>query len=90
MLPNVEVSTNLGTRLEKEYFQSRKLSIYRVAKDTGVSKKMLCGVLSGRQRLPVREALMLARYFGEAEDFFAKLQLEDELRSEKKRLQHLS
>jgi addiction module HigA family antidote len=88
MLLNVEGKNNLGTMLEKEYFMPRKLSLYRVAKDTGVSKKTLCEILTGRQRLPVKEALLLARYFGVEEDSFARLQLEYDLRSEKQRLQH--
>lgn len=84
---NGEVKEHLGMMLEKEYFLPRKLTIYRVAKDTGVSKKMLCGVLSGRRRLPVQEALVLARYFGKEEEFFARTQLEYELRIEKRKRQ---
>ncbi len=87
MLLNVEGKNNLGTMLENEYFLPRKLSVYRVAKDTGVSKKALCEILTGRQRLPVKEAVVLARYFGVEEDSFARLQLDYELRSEKQRLQ---
>lgn len=86
MLSNGEVKDHWGTILEKEYFLPRKLSIYRVAKDTGVSQKILCGVLSGRRRLPLQEALVLARYFGREEDFFARAQLEYELGIEKQRM----
>ena len=85
MLLNREGKNNLGSMLEKEYFLPRKLSIYRVAKDTGVSKKNLCGIITGRQRLPVKEALVLARYFGVDEDSFARMQLEYDLRREKQK-----
>lgn len=83
---NGSVKEHLGTVLDNNYFQPRKLSIYRVAKETGISKKALCGVLCGRLPLPVKEAMVLARYFGEKEDFFANMQLQYELTFEKQQL----
>lgn len=87
MLVNMEAKDHLGKMLEANYFSPRKLSIYRVAKDTCINTKTICGVLCGRKRLPVKEAVLLARYFGERDDFFAKMQLEADLKFEKQRLQ---
>lgn len=83
MLTNGVVTDHLGKMLEENYFLPRKLTIYRVAKDTGIEKETICKVLTGRQPLRVKEAVLLARYFGEKEDFFAEMQLQYELRSEK-------
>ena len=43
----------------------------QLAKDTGIDKKAMTRVLCGRESLPVKDAVLLARYFGEADDFFA-------------------
>ena len=86
MLSNADVNDHLGAMLHNDYFQPRNLTIYRVAKDTGIAKADLCGVLGGKKRLPVREALLLARYFGVEEDFFAAMQLRQELRIEKEKM----
>lgn len=73
---------HLGTLLDREFFLPRNLTIYRVAKDTGINPKLLCGTLTGRQILPVRDAITLARYFGVNEEFFAQKQLDYELKRE--------
>lgn len=83
MVPYAEGKDHLGMMLEREYFLPRQLSIYRVIKDTGIDGRILCRTLAGRQRLPLREALLLARYFGEEDDFFARKQLEYDLQVEK-------
>lgn len=75
-----------GTVLMHNYLIPQNLSIYRVAKDTGIDKKTMTRVLCGRQALLVRDAVLLARYFGETDDFFAGLQLRHDLRREQERL----
>ena len=75
-----------GTILMHNYFIPKNLTIYRVAKDTGIDKKAMTRVLCGRQSLPIKEAVLLARYFGEADDFFAGLQLRHDLHREQQHL----
>ena len=75
-----------GTVLMHHYLIPNNLTIYRVAKDTGIDKKAMTRVLCGRESLPVKEAVLLARYFGEADDFFASLQLRHDLCREQERL----
>lgn len=76
-------SDHLGAMLMHDYFLPRNLSIYRVAKDTGIPRRVLTGTLTGRDHLPVRDAVLLARYFGEEDGLFAQRQLEFDLRNEK-------
>ena len=64
-----------GTFLMNQYFIPRNLTIYRVAKDTGIDRVAIARVLCGRQGLQTREAVLLARYFGEKDDCFASLQI---------------
>jgi addiction module HigA family antidote len=75
-----------GTVLMHNYFIPKNLTIYRVAKETGIDKKAMTRVLCGRESLPVKDAVLLARYFGEADDFFADLQLRHDLRREQEYL----
>lgn len=77
-------SDHLGAMLLHDYFLPRNLSIYRVAKDTGIPRRVLTGTLTGRDHLPVRDAVLLARYFGEEDGLFAQRQLEFDLRNEKR------
>lgn len=80
MTANEKTHEDLGTILERDYFQPRNLSIYKVSKDTGIPKETIYCVLFKKQRLDVKEALLLARYFEEEhDDIFAKMQLQDEL-----------
>lgn len=78
------MSDHLGAMLMHDYFLPRNLSIYRVAKDTGIPRRVLTGTLTGRDHLPVRDAVLLARYFGEEDGLFAQRQLEFDLRNEKR------
>ena len=83
MIANANHHEHLGTILERDYFQPRNLSIYRVSRDTGIAKETICRLLFKKQRLDTREALLLARYFNEEEDYFAKMQLQNELEQER-------
>ncbi len=87
MARNIEDHKHLGAMLATQYFQPRQLTIHRVARETGVNPKLLCGTLTGRQRLPIKEAILLARYFGEEDDCFARDQLDFDLRTERRRLE---
>jgi addiction module HigA family antidote len=75
-----------GTLLMHRYFIPKNLTIYRVAKDTGIDRRAMTRVLCGKQPLTTKDAVLLARYFGEADDFFADLQLRHDIRQEQDRL----
>jgi plasmid maintenance system antidote protein VapI len=59
-----------GTLLRQRYFIPQNLTIYRVAKETGIDKVALTRMRYGRQLPPTHHSVLLARYFGEADDFF--------------------
>ena len=86
MSRNIEDHLHLGEMLDKKYFQPRQLTIYRVVKETGIDPKLLCGTLTGRQHLPIKEAILLARYFNEEDDCFVRDQLEFDLRKERRHM----
>ncbi len=68
-----------GSILMHEYFIPKNLTIYRVAKDTGINKVAITQVLCGKRGLQIDEAVLLASYFGEREDFFTNMQLQHDL-----------
>lgn len=76
-----------GSLLMHQYFIPRNLTIYRVAKDTGIDKVAMARLLCGKERLQIKEAVLLARYFGEKDDFFASHQLQHEICLEQQRMQ---
>jgi addiction module HigA family antidote len=75
-----------GSLLMHHYFIPRNLTIYRVAKDTGIDKVAMARLLCGKEKLQIKEAVLLARYFGEQDDFFASLQLQHDIRLEQQRM----
>nr|WP_320011573.1 hypothetical protein [uncultured Desulfobulbus sp.] len=75
-----------GSLLMHQYFIPRNLSIYRVAKDTGIDKVAMTRLLCGKEKLQIKEAVLLARHFGEQDDFFASLQLQHDIRQEQQRM----
>lgn len=75
-----------GTLLMHRYFIPRNLTIYRVAKDTGIDKVAITRALCGKQALQIKDAIALARYFGEEDDYFAGLQLRHDVRLEQERM----
>ena len=85
---SVQITTqeHPGTMLMNQYFIPNNLTIYRVAKDTGIDKVAITRVLCGKQGLPTKEAVLLARYFGEKDDFFANLQLQHDIRREQEQM----
>nr|WP_321466437.1 HigA family addiction module antitoxin [uncultured Desulfobulbus sp.] len=79
MSAQITTQDHPGTLLMHQYFIPRNLTIYRVAKDTGIDKVAITRVLCGRRGLQIEEAVLLARYFGENDHFFANLQLQYDL-----------
>ena len=80
MLTTAKIGEHPGKVLARDFFEPRHLTIYRVARETGIDRRAIGGVLTGKKPLPLREAVLLARYFGQEEDFFAQLQLRHDLR----------
>jgi len=56
----------------QKLLEERKLSAYRVAKDTGIPFTCLCDWKSGRSKPKLDKLLKLAEYFGVSLDYFIK------------------
>jgi addiction module HigA family antidote len=73
-----------GELLLKEFIQPNGLSVYRVAKDSGVSQPTLQMIVSGKRTITAETALRLGLYFGIEPQFWLNLQSDYDLRVAKK------
>jgi antitoxin HigA-1 len=78
-----------GELLLKEFIKPNKLSVYRVAKDAGISQPTLQSVVSGKRGLSAETALRLGLFFGIDARFWLNLQSEYDLRLAQERAPNL-
>ncbi len=69
-----------GEILLKEFITPNGLSVYRVAKDTGLAQPTLQLIVTGKRSITAETALRLGLYFGIDAQFWINLQSEYELR----------
>src|SRR3954470_21033201 len=69
-----------GELLLKEFIQPNGLSVYRVAKDSGVSQPTLQMIVTGKRTITAETALRLGLYFGIEPQFWLNLQADYDLR----------
>jgi antitoxin HigA-1 len=69
-----------GELLLKEFIEPNHLSVYRVAKDSGVSQPTLQLIVTGKRSISAETALRLGLYFGIDAQFWLNLQAEYDLR----------
>ena len=69
-----------GELLLKEFIEPNNLSVYRVAKDSGVSQPTLQMIVTGKRSISAETALRLGLYFGIDAQFWVNLQAEYDLR----------
>jgi addiction module HigA family antidote len=74
-----------GEILLKEFIQPNDLTVYRVAKDSGISQPTLQLVVTGKRAITADTALRLGLYFGIDAQFWLNLQSEYDLRLTKQR-----
>lgn len=74
-----------GEILLKEFIQPNNVSVYRVAKDSGISQPTLQLIVSGKRAITADTALRLGLYFGIDAQFWLNLQSEYALRLAKQR-----
>ena len=86
-MPNSRLApVHPGDILRTEFFEPRKLTSYRVAKDLGVTLPRLNDILLKKRGISIEMGLLLAHYFGTTEDFFVTLQCEYDRRTCKQKL----
>ena len=63
-----------GEVLRDEFLKPMELSVYRLAREIGVSRPRLNDVVLGRRAVTTDTALRLGRYFGTTPEFWLNLQ----------------
>ena len=63
-----------GEVLRDEFLKPMELSVYRLAREIGVSRPRLNDVVLGRRAVTIDTALRLGRYFGTTPEFWLNLQ----------------
>jgi addiction module HigA family antidote len=74
-----------GEILQTEFIRPNNLTVYRVAKDSGISQPTLQLIVTGKRGITADTALRLGFYFGIDPQFWLNLQGEYDLRVAKKK-----
>jgi addiction module HigA family antidote len=74
-----------GEILLKEFIRPNKLTVYHVAKSSGIPQSTLQLIISGKRGITTATALRLALYFGMDAQFWLNLQSEYDLRMAKRK-----
>jgi addiction module HigA family antidote len=74
-----------GEILLTEFIRPNNLTVYRVAKNSGISQPTLQLVVTGKRAISAETALRLGLYFGIDAQFWLNLQSEYDLRLAKKK-----
>jgi len=69
-----------GEILLTEFIRPKNLTVYRVAKDSGISQPTLQLIVTGKRGITADTALRLGLYFGIDAQFWLNLQSEYDLR----------
>src|SRR5690242_10721102 len=69
-----------GEILLTEFIRPNSLTVYRVAKDSGISQPILQLIVTGKRAITADTALRLGAYFGIDAQFWLNLQSEYDLR----------
>jgi len=82
-LPNIHP----GEILDEEFLKPFKITAYRLAKDTRMPAARVSEILKGRRRITADTALRLSKFFGNSPDFWLGIQMEYDLREERRSIQ---
>jgi addiction module HigA family antidote len=74
-----------GEILLTEFIRPKNLSVYRVAKDSGISQPTLQLIVTGKRGITAETALRLGLYFGIDAQFWLNLQTDYDLRLAKRK-----
>jgi len=74
-----------GEILLREFIRPNSLTVYRVAKDSGISQPTLQLIATGKRGITADTALRLGLYFGIDAQFWLNLQSEYDLRVAKEK-----
>ena len=83
-IPTHRTPTHPGEMLIEEFLKPMKISAYRLSKETKMHATRISEILKGRRRITADTALRLSKFFGTSADFWMGLQIEYDLREERK------
>lgn len=73
-----------GEILKEEFINGFNISAYKLAKDTNIPATRISQIIKGKRSISADTALRFSKYFGTTPDFWLGLQIEYDLREEKK------
>ena len=82
-LPNVHP----GEILQEEFLGPLGMSAYRLAKQTRMPVTRVAEILKRRRRITADTALRLSKFFGNSAEFWLGIQMEHDLREQRRALQ---
>lgn len=68
-----------GEILLEEFLKPMEISVYKLAKDIGVSRARMNDIALGRRTITPDTAIRLSRYFGTSAEFWLNLQIAHDL-----------
>lgn len=81
-LPNIHP----GEILQDEFLKPMGITPYRLAKDTIMPATRVSEIIHGKRGITADTAMRLSRYFGNSADFWLGIQMEYDLREQRKRM----
>ena len=75
-----------GQILREEFIEALGLTIYGVAKASGIPQSSLSQIVNGKRGITVDTALRLGQYFGTSAEFWSNLQLDYDMRIARREL----
>lgn len=75
-----------GEVLLLDFIKSRGLTAAQVARDVGLSQRLMGDIVRGRRPVNAETSLRLGRYFGISERFWIRLQTDYDMTMERQRL----
>ncbi len=75
-----------GIILKEEFMEAYGVTAYRLAKETGIDKMTLSGILNGTRVITPISGLKLAKFFGLSERFWINLQLDYDTRKARSKI----
>lgn len=75
-----------GVVLAEDFLKGLEISQYRLAKGIGVPPRRINEIVLGKRAVTADTDLRLTRYFGLSEGFFLRLQMDYDLRMQKRAL----
>jgi addiction module HigA family antidote len=75
-----------GEILLEEFLKPMRITSYRLAKDTLMPPTRVSEIVRRKRGISADTAMRLSRYFGNSADFWLGIQMEYELREQRKRM----